>query len=223
MERIKTGLEKLDKLLGGGLPENTVILVSGGPGTGKTLFGLNYILEGAKNGENCCYLTLNENKKDILRACQIEKLKNIHRYTDKNLAIEELRMEDQNDLTYFKKLFRQYPKTDRLVLDNINKLLMYAKDKKEYRTTLSKTVTYFREHIGSTILICETEKDRLDSGNGEAFECDGVLHISFSELEEKPKRTLEIDKMRYTRFDAKIQHELAINNKGLELTETKII
>jgi circadian clock protein KaiC len=222
-ERYTTGLPKLDGLLGGGLPRNTVTLLSGGPGTGKTLIGLNYLIEGARNGENCCYLTLNEGRSDLLRACTLEPLKSIQGYLDKNLVIEPLELGREADIAYFETLFRAYPRTDRLVIDNLNKLLIYAENRRQYRITLSNTVKYLREKISSTILICETEDNKTDTGNGEAFECDGVIRLSFLDLEEKPKRTLEIPKMRYTAIEPRIQHELTINDKGIELTETQII
>ncbi len=63
----------------------------------------------------------------------------------------------------------------------------------------------------------------MDTGNGESFECDGVLHLSFTEFEEKPLRTLRIDKLRYTSFEPRVAHELIIDNKGLRLSERKVI
>ena len=125
MKRVTTGLPELDKLLEGGFPDNTNILLSGGPGTGKTLFGLNFLVEGASRGERCCYLTLNESKKDLLRACNLEKLKPIHEHLDSNLVVESLEMGGEVDINYFENLFNSYPKTDRLVIDNLNKLLIH--------------------------------------------------------------------------------------------------
>jgi len=63
----------------------------------------------------------------------------------------------------------------------------------------------------------------IDFISGEAFECDGVVHLSFLEFEEKPLRTLEVHKLRYTSFEPKIPHELIIDEKGLRLSGTKII
>ena len=51
MQKVKTGIPGLDKLLNGGLRENAVVLVSGVPGTGKTIFGLQFVLQGMKEKE----------------------------------------------------------------------------------------------------------------------------------------------------------------------------
>jgi len=228
---IKTGLPYLDKLLGGGFPDNTVILVSGGPGTGKTLFGLNFLLEGSLKGEKCCYVTLMENKGELMRACGgIESLKKLENHIDKNFVIQELKLAEQNshkegkvDLEQFTKIFNHYPKIERVVIDNVNKLLIYAKNEKDYRIKLSELVTELKKRFTCSLILCETSDEKIDSGNGEAYECDGIIHLSFIELEEKPKRTLEVHKLRYSSFEPKIPHEFIIKNKELKLSETVVI
>ena len=65
-KRISTGIEKLDELLEGGIPKNKVVLIKGVAGTGKTTFGLQFLLEGAKNKETTIYLTLEQSTNDII-------------------------------------------------------------------------------------------------------------------------------------------------------------
>jgi len=224
MDKVLTGLPKLDSLLEGGFPSKTVILVSGGPGTGKTLFGLNFVVKGASEGEKCCYLSVCENEEELLRACEgIDALKDVKKYIEKNLIFKSLTFGEKIDLDYFTKMFASYPKVDKLVIDNINKLLTFAENGREYRMRLSELVGYLKEKVNCTLLMCETKKDEIDTGNGEAFECDGIVHLSFLEFEEKPMRTLEVHKLRYTSFDPKIPHEFVINRKCLKLSGTKII
>lgn len=52
-EKINSGIPSLDKLLEGGLYSNSSTLVTGKPGTGKTTFGLQFILEGLNRKEPC--------------------------------------------------------------------------------------------------------------------------------------------------------------------------
>ncbi len=59
-QRISTGVEGLDKMLNGGLLKDDVILFYGGPGTGKTIFGLHFIYEGATKGEPGLIISLEE-------------------------------------------------------------------------------------------------------------------------------------------------------------------
>jgi len=60
MERTETGIKGFDELLSGGLPKGKCILVAGGPGSGKTIFAMQYLLNGARKDERGLYITLDE-------------------------------------------------------------------------------------------------------------------------------------------------------------------
>ena len=61
IKRIPAGISGFDELTGGGFPENFVILLAGTPGTGKSIFSLEYIYNGAtKFNENGAYITLEQ-------------------------------------------------------------------------------------------------------------------------------------------------------------------
>ncbi|MFQ6059917.1 MAG: RAD55 family ATPase [Thermoplasmata archaeon] len=65
MDFVKTGVEGLDELLGGGIPSGHVVAVLGGFGTGKTTLALQYIKRGLENGERCIFITLEESDDSI--------------------------------------------------------------------------------------------------------------------------------------------------------------
>jgi len=67
LSRIKTGLYRLDEQLSGGLPNKSITLVSGTPGSGKTILCFNFIWEGLQNNEHCLYLTSDERVENILK------------------------------------------------------------------------------------------------------------------------------------------------------------
>jgi len=64
--RIGTGIDGLDELLSGGFPKGNITLVSGPPGTGKTIVCFQYIEEGIKNNENCLYCSSDQQINDLL-------------------------------------------------------------------------------------------------------------------------------------------------------------
>ncbi|MEK7299334.1 MAG: ATPase domain-containing protein [Candidatus Margulisiibacteriota bacterium] len=66
MEKVTTGIEGLDALLGGGLPRGRAYLISGEPGTGKTTFCLQFLLEGVKQNENTLYIGLDERPEHLI-------------------------------------------------------------------------------------------------------------------------------------------------------------
>jgi len=62
-KRIATGINGLDELVDGGLPEGRVILVIGGPGTGKTIMCSQFLYKGIyENQENGVFVSLDESK-----------------------------------------------------------------------------------------------------------------------------------------------------------------
>jgi KaiC/GvpD/RAD55 family RecA-like ATPase len=66
--RVETGISGLDNMLHGGFPEGRMILVMGGPGTGKTIFCSQFLHYGsAKQDEKTVYISLDENKPHFLK------------------------------------------------------------------------------------------------------------------------------------------------------------
>jgi circadian clock protein KaiC len=65
IERASTGIAGLDDILHGGLPARRTTLISGGPGTGKTVISLQFLLEGVRLGEPGIFLTMEERAEGI--------------------------------------------------------------------------------------------------------------------------------------------------------------
>src|SRR5213594_931285 len=64
--RTPTGIPGLDKLLNGGLPKGRIILLTGGPGTGKTILSSQFLVNGILDyDENGVYVSLDENKQHV--------------------------------------------------------------------------------------------------------------------------------------------------------------
>ncbi len=66
-----TGIQGLDQLLEGGIPQGRTILVVGGPGTGKTIFASQFIFNGIRQqAENGVFVSLDEGKDHFFREMQ---------------------------------------------------------------------------------------------------------------------------------------------------------
>ncbi len=66
IKKVETGIPGLDTMLRGGFPEGRMILVMGGPGTGKTIFCSQFLHHGAKQEEKTVYISLDESKSHFL-------------------------------------------------------------------------------------------------------------------------------------------------------------
>ena len=63
--KARTGIWGLDNILSGGFSRGHIFLVEGAPGTGKTTVALQFLLEGARAGEKCLYITLSETDSEL--------------------------------------------------------------------------------------------------------------------------------------------------------------
>jgi KaiC domain protein len=103
-ERVKMGIEGLDAMLSGGLLKNSICVIIGTYGTGKTTVALQFVYEGLLNGENVIYISLEE-RDDTLFATMQQKGWDVSAYagkqfhmfrldpTDFNLAINNIKSE----------------------------------------------------------------------------------------------------------------------------------
>lgn len=84
MKLIKMGVPGLDEIFKGGILENSSVLISGAPGTGKTILALQFIYEGAKLNEPSLYIATEEPIASI-RNCAKELGFDIEKYEKKGL------------------------------------------------------------------------------------------------------------------------------------------
>ena len=68
--RASTGVSGLDAILMGGLERQQLYLVEGTPGSGKTALALHFLMEGARRGEKCLYITLSETERELRRVAE---------------------------------------------------------------------------------------------------------------------------------------------------------
>jgi KaiC/GvpD/RAD55 family RecA-like ATPase len=64
-EKVKTGVPGLDQMLDGGLLQGRTYIVSGTSGSGKTTLAMQFLLEGAKNGERVLYMAIDEPPNEV--------------------------------------------------------------------------------------------------------------------------------------------------------------
>ena len=62
---VTTGIPGLDNILSGGFPPHRLYLVQGDPGVGKTTMALQFLREGARQGERVLYVTLSETREEL--------------------------------------------------------------------------------------------------------------------------------------------------------------
>lgn len=66
-ERVTSGIPELDEMCGGGFFRDSIILLSGATGTGKTLTATQFLFAGASHGERCLFLAFEESREQLFR------------------------------------------------------------------------------------------------------------------------------------------------------------
>ena len=67
VEKVKSGIPGLDRITDGGLNKNSSVVVIGSTGAGKTTFATQFIRRGLLDGQECIFISLDENKEQIIR------------------------------------------------------------------------------------------------------------------------------------------------------------
>jgi circadian clock protein KaiC len=226
--RIKTGIENLDKLIQGGMKENHINLVVGSAGSGKTIFALQFLMEGLRNGESCIYIAFEE-KKDKLYDDMLEFGFDFHDYErKKKLFYIEYNPEQVKSLIEegggtVDQIITQN-KVSRLVIDSITSFSLLYQDelsRKEAGLALFKLINKW----GCTAVLTAqaTEVDDPLKGVSLQFEADSIILLYHFKQKSKRLRALEILKMRGTdHTDSTIALEI-VNKKGLVVYPNKIV
>lgn len=171
----KTGVPGLDDILGGGLADGHVFLLEGDPGTGKTTVALRFLIEGAKNGERCLYITLSETESE-LRAVAAS-----HGWElDENIVIFELVPPEsiveenrEQSLLYFsdlelgeaaRSIFDTYERVapTRVVLDSLSEIRLLAQSSLRYRRQILAMKHYFAKHSATVLLLDDRTSEATD-------------------------------------------------------------
>ena len=128
--RVSTGISGLDDVLHGGLTPNRLYLVEGNPGAGKTTIALQFLMEAARAGERCLYITLSETQEELLAAAAS------HGWKLDGIAIVEL-APDPSDLEgeTTRKIIDAVEKhaPTRVVFDSLSEMRLLAQSPLRYR------------------------------------------------------------------------------------------
>jgi circadian clock protein KaiC len=228
IRRIQTGIEGLDDILGGGLPQGHLYLVEGDPGTGKTTLALQFLLEGIKQGESVIYVTLSESKTEL------EEVARSHGWPTGSLSIYEMIPTDDDlspeaQYTVFhpseveladtitailKQVDAKRPQ--RVVFDSLSELRMLARDPLKYRRQILALKRHFAGR-NCTVLLLD---DRTAEGSHD-LQLQSIAHgvVMMQSLERDfgiKRRRVEIRKLRGSSF-REGYHDYSIETGGISI------
>ncbi len=217
VSRVSTGIPRLDSLIDGGLLQNSVTMVTGGTGTGKTIFCLQFLWEGLQKGEPCVYLSLEEDAEEI-KADARQFGWDLDPYEKKGLFRIMFHDPFETDVSSVLVNQIEYIKAKRLVVDSISMLGLYMKDQATVRKQLGKLIKAVKNAGCTSLVTSEIMEDSkaLSRFGVEEFVVDGVLILNYLGIGEETNRSLQIRKMRRTSHGKDI-YPFKIADKGIQL------
>jgi circadian clock protein KaiC len=170
-----TGIPGLDDVLIGGFARGCLFLLEGMPGTGKTTIALQYLLEGARAGEQTLYITLSETKQELLNGAASHgwSVPNSVELFELQPPENLLNPDHQQSLLYSSDLELgettkmileavERVKPTRIVLDSLSEIRLLAQSSLRYRRQLLAVKHYFAR-LGATVLcLDDLTTDALD-------------------------------------------------------------
>jgi len=235
---IRTGIEGLDELLKKGVPRGSIILVIGGPGSGKTIFCLQTLYHTVQKGEKALYMSFEE-EPDRLREhmCDFgwdpekyekEGLLKIKKYDPLKISktVEALLEKAQGELKIdISPLFIEEDfKPDRVVVDSLTAVAAAFVGKEGYyRIYIEQFFNQFRENGITPFLITESQEfpKRLTKSGVEEFLADGAIILHTFRKGSHKERGIEIYKLRGSEFEEKIVAMQIVTGKGIVVYPTQ--
>lgn len=208
---IPTGIPGLDKMLGGGYEKGAVVVVTGGPGTGKTTMGLQFLYNGATEyDEGGMYITFEEQKETILRHvgkfgwnfASLEKNKKlvfieyppheVDRFLSEGGIIEDM--------------IHEY-KIKRIVIDSMTTFLALYDSDYRRRQAFLKMMETLRKWGCTAVLTCEGDVSpdgEIRTHFGIEFLSDGLIAMHSIHKGEVVEIAMEVVKMRGIAYEHRL-------------------
>lgn len=220
-ERISTGMPGLDKLISNGFITKSINLVEGGSGSGKTIFAMQYLIEGLKKGESVLYVTFEEKKESFYENMKklgwdLEKAENSNKFIFLEYSPEKIKMMLDEGGGSIESLVLRH-KVKRLVIDSITSFNLLFDTDLEKRGANMGLFDIIRKWECTTLLTVQHDPTEEEDENVSLleFETDGTIRLYFQKIKDKRQRSLEIVKMRGTNHSTDV-HALKIE-KGIKI------
>lgn len=208
--RASMGVAGLDELLGGGVPEHGTTLIQGGTGTGKTLLGVHFLLEGIRRGERAVLFTLEETPaqlRSVMRALDLDLAsleasgQLVIRYTSPvELSTDRFLYESRNELRNLG--------ARRAVFDSLTTMGLGITSDRRFKEMVYAITKHLRSMKITSVMTAESEQllgTAHLTGDGVSFVADNVIQLRYVELDGRLERAISVLKARGIKHESELR------------------
>ena len=225
LRRLSCGVPELDEMMGGGIPQGDSLLVAGSSGTGKSLLGTQFIVEGLKHDESGIVVMFEERPNE---------------YTERAMGLgfdlETPQQQGKLKLLYMRPLDLSVDETvheiidavqamgaKRLVIDSLAgfELALAPAFRTDFRESLYRMIgalTRIGVTILSTVEIQESFTEFTLTSYAISFLSDDILRLRFVSINGQLRKMLVVIKMRRSAHSRDLR-EYDITSRGLVIGE----
>ncbi len=223
-ERSETGIPGFDKLCEGGFYANSINLVIGSAGSGKTTFGLQYLYHGAtKAGENGLYISFEPETKELFVAGKKQGMD--FEELDKKGSVKIVKLNNTSSIAAVEKqvkdLIKKY-NAKRVCFDPLNVFALDLPAGKNPRKQIYDLTNALKSLGVTVVLVAEANEETVGVQNlpeevvFAKFFADSVTEIYASGLGGAGDRSIRIAKMRMTN-NVRGPQSMEITDKGIRI------
>ena len=233
--RILTGITGVDEMLGEGIPEKSIILLCGGPGVGKTILTLQYMMAAVERGEPCVYVSLEEpmEKKalnarafgwDVNKAEADDLIVTLDIYMVPHSQgvvepIDRKRGKIQFSIEHEIEAAVKRIGAKHIIIDPLTSILVHESRSGKKRYLIGQLFDTIRR-TNCTAIVTSEGLPRVNEFYMEQFLSDGVVLVGKDMLDIKLIKTFRIDKMRGIDFDDQPRRYI-ITPRGFQVFNTE--
>jgi circadian clock protein KaiC len=221
-ERIKSGIDGFDQMVGGGLLRGSSTLLEGNAGAGKSIFSLQFALEGLREQTRSLYVNFQENPTQLSRSIRALGFSPDECKAAGLELLYESPVELQID-SIIVKIFRliEEQNIQRVVIDAINDLEILSRDLDRVHDYIYSLAQHLAVKGITTVMTYETKQRHLTGTFGQADArfsnmSDNIVTLDSAQAPDF-KRTITCLKARGTEHDLK-PHEFKIKENGIHIT-----
>ncbi|MBM3199379.1 hypothetical protein FJZ53_00460 [Candidatus Woesearchaeota archaeon] len=221
-ERVSSGISGLDKIIEGGYEKNSAVLITGGGGSGKTIVGVQFLVEGiANHDETGIYVSFEESKEKFYKhmiqfGWDLEEWEKKGRFVFVSFSPQEMIKIIQTRGTSLESVIKEV-KAKRITIDSLSAFSALFERESDQREMLVALFKMISKWDCTTVVIAEEDQDIVKPRSTVmGLMADAIIRL-FMIL--KPDytmgRAMQVFKMRGTKHSFKV-FPINITTKGIE-------